>query len=173
MQLNIAEEAALGEAGVQEETLAGVAENVPQQPNLVSLRRSGKRPISFRGVELAHGMSFRVGTPLWYEINVYQASTGSYVGNVRMFTKADGEQDKFSVHIAGSLEEVVDFLEHYNPADDIVVDIKLDDNTKSLADLTFEALALRARTENARAQYQSLVSEIFSQLDAARGAAEA
>ena len=171
MQLNIAEEAAYAEAPMQDEGFGAAA--MPAQPDLVTLRRTGQRPINFRGATVAHGMSFRVGTPLWYEVNVFKASTGGFVGDVRMFTKADGEQDKFTVHIAGSLEEIVDFLEEYNPAEDIIVDVNFDDKTMTLADLTFKALAVRARSENAKAQYECLVCDIFSQLETARAQGEA
>ncbi len=165
MRLNIAEETARPEPQVHDDVQAA---EPPPPDTLVTLRRTGLRPVSFRGVELCHDMSYRVGTPLWYEINVFHVVSGGYVVDIRMFTKSEGEQDKFTVQVVGSLEEAADFLEGYEPARDVAVDVNFDDPSKTLAELAFEALALRARTENARAQYQGLLSEIFAQLETAR-----
>ncbi|MEO1328934.1 MAG: hypothetical protein AAFW46_04670 [Pseudomonadota bacterium] len=129
------------------------------------LRRSGARPVSFRGVQICSAMSYTVGTPLWYEINLYRLQDQSFVVDVRMFTKSDEDSDKFTVQHVASFDEAVSALEAYDAAADVRVNVALDDPTASLADLTFQALAVRARVEEARAQYRGLVSQILSDLE--------
>lgn len=141
-------------------------------PEVLTLRRTGLRPLSFRGNDIAHGMSFRVGPPLWYEINVFKVATGGYVADVRMFTKADGESDKFTVVACETLEQVAEFLEGYEPALDVDVAMDVDNQAAPLTDVAFQALAVRLRVESAKTQYASLVSEIFAQLQDAESAAQ-
>ncbi len=129
------------------------------------LRRTGARPVSFRGVQISSAMSFVVGTPLWYEINLYRLADQSFVVDVRMFTKSDDDPERFTVMHVGSFEEALSALEAYEPADDVRVTVALDDPHASLADLTFQALALRARVEEARAQYRGLVSDVLADLE--------
>ncbi|MEM9726410.1 MAG: hypothetical protein AAF909_13250 [Pseudomonadota bacterium] len=160
---NLANEA---EASVAYDT-AGVEEQ--EQFSLITLRRSGQRALGFRGVVVANGMSFRVGTPFWYELNVFKTSASGYVADVRHFTKADGETDKFSVCVADTMEEVLDFFESYKPSHDVRAEFDLEDDSESASELAFKALALRLKIEEAKSQYESMVSEIFSQLEAEGG----
>lgn len=137
---------------------------------LITLRRSGKRPLAFRGAPMACSMSFRVGTPFWYELNVFKAASGGFVADVRHFTKAEGEQDKFTVFVADDLEQILDFFEGYNPAQDIPAEITLDDHALPASELAFQALSLRLKIEEAKSQYESMVSEIFAELEADQSA---
>ncbi|MEL6977979.1 MAG: hypothetical protein AAGM38_04790 [Pseudomonadota bacterium] len=143
----------------------------PAEASFITVRRSGQRPLGFRGAVVAHGMSFRVGTPFWYELNVFRTATGGFVADIRHFTKADGEQDSFKVCVSDSLEEILDFFEGYEPAHDVKADLDLDQADIAVSELAFKALALRMKVEEARAQYEGMVSEIFAQLDEGLGVA--
>lgn len=130
-----------------------------------TLRRTGARPVSFRGVQICSAMSYVVGTPLWYEINLFRLVDQTFVVDVRMFTKSETESDKFTVLHVGSFDEAVEALENYEPANDVRVSVDFNDPEAALADLTFQALAVRARVEEARAQYGNLVSEVLADLE--------
>jgi hypothetical protein len=129
--------------------------------NLVTLRRTGERPLSFNGVEVCSAMSYMSGTPLWYEVNVYRTSSDSFVANVRMFTKSDNDKDRFSAYEASSFDEALFWLENYNPADDIRADLPLDDTEVPVIELGLKAAAVRMRLSEARRQYKDLLGEIF------------
>ncbi len=86
---------------------------------MITLRRTGERPLSFQGAELCNAMSYVPGTPLWYEINVYRTAGETFVANVRMYTRSENEKDRFSCYEASSFDEVLSWLESYDPADDI------------------------------------------------------
>lgn len=132
-----------------------------------TLRRTGKRPLTFHGSELCMAMSFEVGTPLWYEINVFRRSDADgFIVDVRMFTKSDGEKDYFTVRECANFEEVMHYLEGYEPANDVRVDVTFDDDDLTLADLTVQALGLKIKVEEARRQYHGLVGQILYELDA-------
>jgi hypothetical protein len=129
--------------------------------NLVTLRRTGERPLSFEGVEICSAMSYMPGTPLWYEINVYRTTSDSFVANVRMFTKSDNDKDRFSAYEASSFDEALFWLEGYNPAEDIRADLPLDSDEISVIELGLKAAAVRMRLSEARRQYRDLLGEVF------------
>jgi hypothetical protein len=131
------------------------------QANLVTLRRTGERPLSFEGVEVCSAMSYTSGTPLWYEINVYRTVAESFIANVRMFTKSDNDKDRYSAYEAGSFDEALFWLEGYNPAEDIRADLPVDSNEISIVELGLKAAAVRMRLSEAKRQYKDLLGEIF------------
>jgi hypothetical protein len=135
------------------------------QANLVTLRRTGERPLSFEGVEVCSAMSYSAGTPLWYEINVYRTVSESFIANVRMFTKSDNDKDRYSAYEASSFDEALFWLEGYNPAEDIRADLPLDSDEISVVELGLKAAAVRMRLSEARRQYKDLLGEIFYAVD--------
>lgn len=130
-----------------------------------TLRRTGKRPLAFDGVELCMGMSYVPGTPFWYELNIYRTSLGSFVVAVKFFTKDDGDKDTFRAFQASTFDEVMSILETYDTSQDVRIDVQADDETLSVAELTVKALGLRARLEEARRQFAGLVGQVLYQLD--------
>jgi hypothetical protein len=133
--------------------------------NLVTLRRTGERPLTFEGVEICSAMSYTSGTPLWYEINVYRTASESFVANVRMFTKSENDKDCFSAYEASSFDEALFWLESYNPAEDIRADLPLDSTEISVIELGLKAVAVRMRLSEARRQYRDLLGEVFYAID--------
>jgi hypothetical protein len=129
--------------------------------NLITLRRTGERPLSFQGTEVCSAMSYMPGTPLWYEINVYRSAAESFVANVRMFTKSENDKDRFSAYEASSFDEAMFWLENYDPADDIRADLPLDSSEVPVIELGLKAAAVRMRLSEARRQYRDLLGEIF------------
>jgi hypothetical protein len=133
--------------------------------NLVTLRRTGERPLTFEGVEICSAMSYTSGTPLWYEINVYRTASESFVANVRMFTKSENDKDRFAAYEASSFDEALFWLESYNPAEDIRADLPLDSTEISVVELGLKAAAVRMRLSEARRQYRDLLGEVFYAID--------
>lgn len=129
--------------------------------NMVSLRRTGERPLAFEGVEVCSAMSYIPGAPLWYEINVYRTASDSFIANVRMFTRSENEKDRFSAYEASSFDEAMFWLENYDPAEDIRADLPLDNSDVSVVELGLKAAAVKMKLSEARRQYRDLLGEIF------------
>jgi hypothetical protein len=133
--------------------------------NVFTLRKSGARPISFSGRHLGHHNGYRVGSPLWHELNLYQTDDGRYVADIRVFTKAQGSKDQFHVIVADSLEEALQFLESHDARADVPAELALDDDTLSPAELLVQAAALKARVADAVSQYRAVLSAFLSEMN--------
>lgn len=133
----------------------------------VTLRRMGKRPLAFEGVELCMAMSFVPGSPFWYEVNVFRTTEGGFVAAVKMFFSAENERDICRAWSCESFAQVMEVLEGYDAANDIRIDLPADETALALPELAAHALMLRARAEEARRQFASLVGEILFDLEAA------
>ncbi|MGF1544579.1 MAG: hypothetical protein ACFB00_08795 [Parvularculaceae bacterium] len=132
------------------------------------LKQTGGRPRQFAGVEICSAMSYVVGPPLWYEINVYQTTEDAFVVEIRMFTKNENERDLFRVIDAVSLEDVFETLETYDPAQDVDASVlRFADDDANVAELSVSAAALRLRVEEARRQFRDLVGDILYQIESA------
>jgi len=132
---------------------------------IFTLRKSGSRPISFSGRHLGHANGYRVGTPLWHELNLYQTDDGRYVADIRVFTKAQGSNDQFHVHVAENLEEAISFFEGYDPRIDVPADFDLDDNTLAPAELVVHAATLKYRIAETVSQYKAVLSAFLKDLN--------
>ncbi len=145
----------------------GAGEYAPE-PQIESyrLKQTGGRPRDISGVELCSAMSFVVGTPLWYEINVYRTVDRGFVVEVKMFTKGENERDMFRLFDAATPADVIETLETYEPSFDIdASSVRFGVEEISVAELSLSAAALRLRIEEARRQFNDLVGEILFQLD--------
>lgn len=129
------------------------------------LRRTGHRPFAFHGVHLSMAMNFKPGTPIWYEINFFRLADGRFVVDVRSFKTSDAEDDTFWVAEANSFEDAIHALESYDASRDVAITFDLEDPSLSVADLTFRALSLRIRVEEARRQYRSLLGQVLYDLN--------
>ncbi|MEM6942182.1 MAG: hypothetical protein AAF565_00330 [Pseudomonadota bacterium] len=129
------------------------------------LQRTGRRPLAFSGSELCMAMSYVPGSRFWYEVNIYRASEGGFVVRVDMRSKAEGDIEMHDAWECPSFGEVMDSLEAYDAANDIRIDIDPDDPDLSAADMAAHALAIRARAEDARRQFRSLVGELLHELE--------
>lgn len=133
--------------------------------SVFTLRKSGARPISFSGRQLGHHNGYRLGSPLWHELNLYQTEDGRYVADIRVFTKAQGAKDQFHVAVMDSLEEALQFFEGYDARGDVPADIALDDEALSPAELLVQAAALKARVADAVSQYRAVLSAFLADMN--------
>lgn len=130
------------------------------------IKRSGARPFQFEGTELYSTMSYMPGTPLWYEVNLYRTTDGTFVIDIRMFTKSTDEGDRFTVLTAQNVAEVQEALETYEPAFDVnpgSFDPGAEDTP--IADLALATARLRLRIAEARRQFRDLAGELLYKLD--------
>lgn len=135
------------------------------QVQMHTLRQSGGRPLTFSGAQLAMAMNYVPGAPFWYEINIFRLSDGRFVFDVRNFRTSADEDDSFHVFEAATFDELMSKLEGYDAADDVCIDFDLENPSLSVADLTFHAMALRIRVEEARRRYRSLVGQVLYELN--------
>jgi hypothetical protein len=134
---------------------------------MISLKRVGQKPLSFMGVETAMAMSFMPGAPSWYEINLYKTSDGGVVAAVKLFHRDEDAADLCRAWEFSDLGAAVSHLESFDPAADIRVDVEPDDPALSLPEMAAHALALRAKAEEARRQYRTILGELLHDLEAA------
>ncbi|MEN0087529.1 MAG: hypothetical protein AAF737_03735 [Pseudomonadota bacterium] len=130
------------------------------------LRRTGMRPMNFTGRELCSAMSYASGTPLWYEINLYQTHEGSFVVDVRMFSKSEDERDMHRAVEVHDVDAMFDWLEAHDPIADIDCDcMVLATDSLSPTEVALRAADLRMRVDEGRRQYRDLVGQILYDLD--------
>lgn len=134
------------------------------QSGLVTLKRVGTRPLTFRGTEICMAMSFVPGTPSWYEVNVYRTAEQRFVVAIKQFFRDADEHDICRAWEFDDFDGALSHIESYDPADDIRVDVD-PSAPMTLAELAAHALALRAKAAEARRQYRSLVGEILYDLE--------
>lgn len=135
--------------------------------SMITLRKSGARPISFSGRQLGAHTGHRLGTALWHELNLYQTDDGRFVADIRVFTKAEGSKDQFHVFVADTLEDAIGYFETYDPRADVVADFDLDDPDITPAELMVQAAALKYRVADAVSQYRALLGSFLSELNGA------
>ncbi|NKE44234.1 hypothetical protein HB662_05560 [Roseomonas frigidaquae] len=130
------------------------------------LRKSGSRPVSFSGRHVGFGNGYRVGTPLWHELNLYQTEDGHFVADIRVFSKAQGAKDQFHVCVADSVEEALQFFEGYDARGDVQADFDPADPSLAPAELMVHAAALKYRIAEAESQYRAVLASFLHQLSA-------
>lgn len=132
------------------------------------LKRSGIRPKVFQGVEVCHSMSYEMGTPFWYEINIYRTTEDGFVSEVKFFTKSDKMRDSFKTVDVDSTEELVAFFEGYDPTEDIdpgvVSTERLEKNAVFAATRATELAQFNCE---AKRQWNDIVGEILFEIDRA------
>ncbi|MGF1453879.1 MAG: hypothetical protein ACFB6R_00735 [Alphaproteobacteria bacterium] len=132
----------------------------------ITLRRSGRQPLRFKGALLAEATGHASEGRLWHELNIYSRQTGGFVVDLRVFKKDRGQKDIFHVHAFETLGEVVSFLEDFDPTADVPVNVDTDAPGCTTARLTLKAVALRQRIEDVTRDYRSLVGDLLFQLEA-------
>ncbi len=129
-----------------------------------TLRKSGSRPVSFTGRHLGFASGYRAGTPLWHELNLYQTDDGQFVGDIRVFSKAQGTHDQFHVLVADNVEEALQFFESHDARGDVQADFDLADPGLAPAELMVHAAILKYRIAEAASQYNALLAGFLHQL---------
>lgn len=130
----------------------------------VFLRREGRAPLSFKGRMLGLASSHSSGTRLWYEVSLYQRNGHSFVVAVKVYKKPTGDRDIFRAESFQRLEDAVAYLEAYDPAEDVGVNIDMADTSISIAELTLRAVVLRQKVEEARSEYRAAAGELIARI---------
>jgi hypothetical protein len=130
------------------------------------LRRTGLRPLAVQSREIASAMSFQPGgAPFWYEVNLHQTASGTYLIDIRRFEKSETATDFFRVIEVVDMDAVIETLETFDPAGDIVPKMDLG-ASRATIELAIEAASLKLLMLESRRQFQELVGEILHGLDA-------
>jgi len=129
------------------------------------IKRPGARPLVFEGIELAMAMSYTPTLPYWYEVNLYRTTDLRFVATVRLFYRAENEQDMVRAWDFESLDQALEKIATYDAGQDLRVTVDPSDLTASAAELAACAMDLRAKIIAARRHYESLVGEFFYDLD--------
>jgi hypothetical protein len=128
------------------------------------LRRPGARPLTFTGSEVAMAMSFTPELPYWYEINIYRTNNDHFFLAIRQFFQSETEADNCQAWKFENLAALFDAIESYDAAKDVKIG-KLFSLPNAPAELTSVSLELRAEIAAIRANFASLVGELFEELD--------
>ena len=139
-------------------------ESVGMDAQIITLKRSGERPLRFRGYEICCASSHRSGPPFWYEINVFRTTDDRFFADVRLFQKSDAHKDRFTVFEAPSFEMAIESLKTYDPVRDIPVEPFFDGDVAPV-EIALEAARLRLRIADARTQYADLIGDVLQQID--------
>lgn len=130
-----------------------------------TLRKSGARPIAFSGRQLGFQSGYRVGTPLWHELNLYQTDDGRYVADIRVFQKGEAAMDQFHVVVVETLDEAIAFFEGYDPRTDIVAHFSVNDPELSPAELMVHAAKLKYEIQDTVNQYKAVLASFLHELN--------
>ena len=131
---------------------------------VLTLKRSGERPLRFRGYEVCCASSHRSGPPFWYEINVFRTTEDRFFADVRLYQKSDAFKERFTVFEASSFEMAIDALRSYDPVCDIPVAPFFDGDVAPV-EIALQAARLRLMMEEARSQYRDLIGDVLAQID--------
>jgi hypothetical protein len=131
----------------------------------VVLKRDGKKPVRFSGELLAEATSHAPGGTQWAEISIYARDKGGFALAIRNYSKAAHFKDHHRADIVSSLSEAIELIEKHDPAYDIAAANPVDDSTTPLAELVVQAVALKQRVAEARAEYRSISGEIIAALE--------
>ncbi|MGF1453881.1 MAG: hypothetical protein ACFB6R_00745 [Alphaproteobacteria bacterium] len=134
-------------------------------PRTITLRRTGARPYRFQGTEICSAVGWAEKLAVWHEINIFQSVAGKVIVDVRVFRKSPTERDLFHVEERESIEDAISFLESYDPTQDVLVDIPLDDPAISLAELSLNGIVLRQRIDQTRRQYDALLGDLLHEIE--------
>jgi hypothetical protein len=130
------------------------------------LRRTGMRPFAVIARELASATSYQPGgAPFWYEVNLFSTVDGGHLIDIRRFDKTEGSSDLFRVIECYDLDSVIEALENFDPASDIVPKINLEIE-RSTVELAIAAATLKLSMLESRRQFRELVGDILHGLEA-------
>jgi hypothetical protein len=129
-----------------------------------TLRRSGSRPLAFRGRHLGFATGYRAGAPIWHELNLYEADDGRYVSDIRVFASGARALDQHYVTVADCLEDAIDVFETYDVRFDVPVDFDPADASLAPSELVVHSAALTCRIAESVAQYRALLAAFLYQI---------
>lgn len=133
---------------------------------VVSLRRTGLRPLAFPGTTIVMVSGINPDLPFWYELNIHRTDTGSFVSDIRLFGKAANSSDVFRVAEHDTLAAVFNLFEAYDPSADLAVVPDLP-STASHAALALYSACLRMRINQITDHYRALLGDFLAKLETA------
>lgn len=138
----------------------------PVTEGSVTLRVSGGKPLRLAAHLLAEGTSWSPRAEAWHEVALYRRDTGEFAVALKTFKKAQGEADVYRAELFPNFEELVLWLEGFDPTADLTVDLDASDRRVSAAEIAMRAAALRQRADEITRQYHALIGEVLFSLDA-------
>ncbi|MEM7701916.1 MAG: hypothetical protein AAF251_08280 [Pseudomonadota bacterium] len=143
------------------ETEGASEPSIPAMP--FTLKRTGQRPYEFKGRLLAMLSGISSHLPFWYEINIYQTDD-MLLCELKLFHKDADAADLFRVTEHFDMESVFNYLEGYDPSDDLDPCSEVADHSASSATLALNAARLQLRVNQLKRHYESVVGEILQAL---------
>lgn len=144
------------------------AQTRPKMPPFhgkIVLKRTGKKTMRFAGDMLAEHTGYSRASAHWYEICVFSRVVGGFAATIRHFTKAEGMRDRFTAERFDTLDDVMTFLEGYDPHDDLTIGFDPAAAALSAAEVTVLAAGLRARKADYTHAYESVVSDALQKIE--------
>ncbi len=129
----------------------------------IVVRRHGAPPLRFNGELLFSETSYRSGTSLWYEINVYRRAKVGYVLETKCFKKDAAQKDILRAEQCGSLGEVIRLIESYDTRGDIEASLDVM-STMPTAELVLNAVVLRQKLDEAANEYGNVAMLLLETL---------
>jgi hypothetical protein len=129
----------------------------------VVVRRTGLPPLRFSGERMLGEASRGTKLALNYEINLFRRSKGGYVVETKCVKKPGGTKDMFRAEQCATIGEVMNWIEQYDPRYDMEPDFKVEDSRPTV-ELVLEAVALRQKIDELRAEYESVSTSVLETL---------
>ncbi|MEM8800734.1 MAG: hypothetical protein AAGF15_11720 [Pseudomonadota bacterium] len=129
-----------------------------------TLRVTGGRPVKFTGRHVAMATGWNTGVSQWYEINLYETEGDEIICEIRLFNKDEGSTDLYRVTKHQSWESAVSWFESYNPSNDLVCHVSVDDERLSAAEVSLRGIRIRQQMLELQTQYQTILGNLLYEL---------
>lgn len=86
----------------------------------ITLPRTGNRPVTFPGEELAAAHSGDHDANRWHELTLYRHADGRYILAVAYHTQWQGEHDHAAVYVAGDADDLAAQTQHIDPMEHVM-----------------------------------------------------
>lgn len=127
------------------------------------LKRFGKKPLYFFGVEVAMAMSFTPNVPYWYELNLYRSDSGFAVA-IKRFHQSPDVRDLFRAYECRSFDDVVELIEGYEPAEDLTGMTNGANGAMCAVECAQLAMVLKSSIGDIRSHFRELAGEFLCEL---------
>lgn len=132
---------------------------------LHTLRRTGRKPLRFKGWQIIEAVGAGTQAKLWHDINIYRTVAGAVVVELIARRQAADERDLFRVESFPDAQAAAGWLEGYRFADDVPVSAGLSSAEMGLPWAVLHAVQLRQQLSRIEENYRALLSEVFAALD--------
>lgn len=138
----------------------------PKPPSQV-LRRTGQRPFAFDGAVVAFVCGVTPVLPYWYELNVHRASSGGWVSDIRLFSKASDKPDLFRVEQHDDLDAVFAHFERYDPSADLEPGAAMLEAGGTNTQLALHTARLQMQLNRITDHFRALAGDLLNRLETA------